>query len=214
MSQVTGVDHSFCQTLFRCNDGPDTASGGLSGNFNDLLSQAMDPGKTPSNEAPVPQDVSAAIQGITEKISGLIQSVGEIMDRLAQKLQLSLPDGYELRQTFSAARIEIAGISRHKDTLEKAANGNAFLCQAFQAIRLNYSALKVYQVVPTETREFALSITFKSGRAKLNAQDLSNDLFDRLIDELDRNGKTEKQPSELRHPPEKIPASREPSSVC
>jgi hypothetical protein len=214
MAQIIGVDNSFFKSIYQATGTDDGIGNDPAGAFAGFLNQAMDSKKATATGSTVPQDISVAVRNIAEKLTGLIQSVSEMMDRMAKKIQLSLPDGYELRQSFSTARVEVIGVTQQKETLEKALNKDAFFCQAFQAIRLNYSALNVYQVVPTATREFSLSITFKSGTGKLTAQDLSGSLLDKLMEELDGKGRAGQTPAHPHLRPDHMTSPKQSALVC
>ncbi len=194
MVQVTSTSFSYSSVLFKSGADQKSLVDNQSCGFADMFSGLLKDQTTPLQAEPQTQSISTIVDKLTQSIGTLIKSIETIMDHMKEQMNISMPAGYALRQTSVASRLEITGTFTDKNKMENAVNNNCFLQQTFQAIRIHYTELREYSTYPTtsvncdasqSTQPF--SISFKDGRATINTNDLSAILFDKLIEEMDRN---------------------------
>jgi hypothetical protein len=140
------------------------------------------------------------VDKLTQSIGTLVKSLEEMMNHLKDQLNVSMPAGYDLKQTAAAAKLEITGTFAGKTKMEDAVNNDCFMQQTFQALRIRYTELREYsagQMASSACNSSGASqpfcVSFKDGKATLNASDISASLFDKLIEELDRYDEKKKK---------------------
>ncbi|MFH0919600.1 MAG: hypothetical protein V1913_04510 [Fibrobacterota bacterium] len=153
--------------------------------FADFLSDLLNPDTSETAGTATSQTHEDPMASLGARLDKLISFAEKMMDRILDRLNLSAPEGFEVKQTSASSRLEITGISAHKDTLENAVNNDGFFCQAFEAVRIQYTEMRSFTVGP-KTPDAGFSLAYDSGDLRLKAPDLSGLMADSLMKELER----------------------------
>lgn len=200
MIQVSTVQVSYLQATFTGAGEPASGLKNPVSAFQDFLSGFMNSNSSnPGNPCcgcqstaiaqpagtPKASTISGALQSLTDGLASLINFVEKRLDQLRSQLDVDLPGRMELKQDPNASRIKICGASGKQKALEDSLNDDFLFSESFRSVRIQYAEFQGYSMNPASAND-VFSITFKDGKAALNPEGLNEDLFTRLIEELDR----------------------------
>lgn len=207
MLQVSTIQACFVQASFTQVNASQADSQSPASTFADFFSRLTQPDSgiskpgccgtgspATSVKAAEPQGstISEAIQSITQSLASLIHFVENRLDQLREQVKASLPDNVDLKQSSAVSRIEISGVFGKQKQLEDTLNNDMLFCESFKSVRIRYAEMQSFTLNPADENE-AFSITLKDGKAALNPKGLNEDLFNRLMEELDRIRDKEKE---------------------